>query len=172
MLPPINLMQWIADNKASLTPPVCNKQVYDDGDFIIMVVGGPNSRKDYHFDPGAEFFYQLKGDMVLRVIENGAPKDISIKEGEIFLLPPNTHHSPQRFANTAGLVIERKRKSGERDGFAWYCDQCHNLLYEVAVPVENIVDDLPPLLAAFWASEKARTCSRCGHVLAPPQPKA
>ena len=168
MLPPINLKQWIEDNKDRLKPPVCNKEVYEAGDFIIMVVGGPNARKDYHYDAGPEFFHQLQGDMVLRVIENGAPKDIPIREGEIFLLPPNTHHSPQRKADTVGLVIERKRQPGERDGFAWYCDNCHALLHEESIPVENIVDDLPPALARFWASEQARTCKKCGQVLAPP----
>jgi 3-hydroxyanthranilate 3,4-dioxygenase len=172
MLPPINLHQWIEDNKASLQPPVCNKQVYEAGDFIIMVVGGPNSRKDYHYDPGAEFFYQLKGDMLLRVIENGVPRDFTIREGEVFLLPPNTHHSPQRFANTVGLVIERKRAPGELDGFAWYCENCNSLLRQEDIPVEDIVTDLPPALARFWSSVDARTCKKCGHLLAPPQPKA
>lgn len=171
MFAPINLQQWIEENQASLRPPVCNKQVFEAGDFIIMVVGGPNSRKDYHFDPGAEFFYQLKGDMVLRVIENGAPKDIAIREGDVFLLPPNTHHSPQRKADTVGLVIERKRQPGERDGFAWYCENCHNLLHEESIPVEDIVDDLPPALARFWNSMEARTCKRCGQVLAAPEPR-
>jgi 3-hydroxyanthranilate 3,4-dioxygenase len=172
LLPPINLNAWIEENKAALQPPVCNKQVYEAGDFIIMVVGGPNSRKDYHYDPGAEFFYQLKGDMVLRVIENGIPKDVTIHEGEIFLLPPNTHHSPQRFANTVGLVIERKRAPGEQDGFAWYCENCNAQLHQESLPVEDIVTDLPPALARFWASEEARTCKQCGHVLAPPATKA
>lgn len=108
MLPPINLQQWTETHKDKLKPPVCNQQVYEAGDFIIIVVGGPNSRKDYHDDPGEEFFYQLKGNMILRIIENDRPKDIPIKEGEIFLLPPHVPHSPQRFENTAGLVIERK----------------------------------------------------------------
>lgn len=171
MLPPINLKQWIEEHKEQLKPPVCNQQVYETGDFIIMVVGGPNSRKDYHDDPGEEFFYQLKGDMVLRVMEKSGPRDITIKEGEIFLLPSHVHHSPQRFENTVGMVIERKRAPQEMDGFAWYCDKCHNKLYQEAVLLKSIVDDLPPLFKRFWDSEEHRTCKKCHHVMPLPQKK-
>ena len=126
ILPPINFKNWIEDNMELLKPPVCNKVVYEDTEFIIMVVGGPNTRKDYHVDEGEEFFYQLEGKMILRIIENGAPKDIKINEGEIFLLPPTVPHSPQRFEISVGLVIERKRTEEELDGFQWYCDKCNN----------------------------------------------
>ena len=167
MIPPINLQQWIEAHKEQLKPPVCNQQVYDAGDLIIMVVGGPNSRKDYHDDPGEEFFYQLKGDMILRIMENGKPKDILIKEGEIFLLPPHVHHSPQRFENTVGLVIERKRQPNELDGFVWYCDKCHHKLHHEEVSLKSIVKDLPPLFKRFWDSEEHRTCKQCRHVMPP-----
>ena len=130
ILPPINFKKWINDNRDLLKPPVCNKIVYEDTEFIIMVVGGPNARKDYHVDEGEEFFYQIEGKMILRIMENGKPKDIEINEGEIFLLPPKVPHSPQRFKNTVGLVIERKRRKNELDGFQWYCEQCDRLLYE------------------------------------------
>lgn len=172
MLPPINLQKWIEQHKDKLKPPVCNQQVYEQGDFIIMIIGGPNTRKDYHDDPGEEFFYQLKGDMCLRVMENGKPRDISIKEGEVFLLPSHVHHSPQRFENTIGLVIERKRAEGELDGFAWYCDRCHGQLYSEYVPLKSIVADLPPLFKRFWDSEEKRTCKTCGHVMPLPEKKA
>jgi 3-hydroxyanthranilate 3,4-dioxygenase len=169
MLPPINLKKWIDENRENLRPPVCNKQVYEMGDFIIMVIGGPNNRKDYHEDPGEEFFYQLEGDMVLRVMENGAPRDIKIREGEIFLLPSFVHHSPQRFANTVGLVIERKRAAGELDAFAWYCDACHHPLHKKSVSLQNIETDLPPIFKEFWATPTLHTCSKCGHVMQPPK---
>lgn len=165
MLPPINFMKWIEDNKDKLKPPVCNQQVYEAGDFIIMVVGGPNSRKDYHDDPSEEFFYQLRGQMVLRIMEDGRPKDIAIKEGEIFLLPQHVHHSPQRFENTAGLVIERKRRPDEKDGFLWYCDKCNAVLHQVSLSLKSIVKDLPPLFKSFWDSEELRTCKHCHHVM-------
>jgi len=117
VIPPINFKKWIKDNHHLLKPPVGNKIVYDRGDFIIMVVGGPNSRKDYHVDPVEEFFYQIEGDMILKIIEDGNQVDINIKEGEIFLLPKNIPHSPQRFKNTVGLVVEYKREEGERTLF-------------------------------------------------------
>ena len=165
MLPPINLQKWIADHQDALRPPVCNKQIYEMGDFIIMAIGGPNNRKDYHDDPGEEFFYQIKGDMVLRVMENGRPRDVKIKEGELFLLPSHVHHSPQRFADTVGLVIERKRATDELDGFIWYCDNCHAVLHKEYVALQNIVTDLPPLFKRFWDDEHARTCKQCAHVM-------
>lgn len=168
MRPPFNLRQWIEDHRDQLRPPVCNKQVYDVGDFIIMIIGGPNIRKDYHDDPGEELFYQLEGDMVLRIIEDGKPRDIEIREGDMFLLPPHVHHSPQRFENTAGLVIERKRQEGELDGFVWYCDSCHTKIHEHYIPLKSIVEDLPKVFSAFWESEDNRTCGNCGDVLQKP----
>ena len=133
-----------------------------------MVVGGPNTRKDYHIDEGEEFFYQLEGDMNLRIIENGIPRDVPINEGDIFLLPPKVPHSPQRLKNTVGLVIERKRRSGELDGFQWYCDNCHSLLYEKYLPLTDIVKQLPPIFNGFWNNEDARTCNSCNAYLEKP----
>jgi len=168
MLPPINFQDWINKNRHLLKPPVGNKVVYEDAEFIIMVVGGPNTRKDYHIDEGEEFFYQLEGDMVLRIMENGNPKDISIKEGEIFLLPSKVPHSPQRFENTVGLVVERKRNADELDGFQWYCDECNALLYEKYFHLTDIVKQLPPLFTSFWENKNARTCGTCNAFLEKP----
>ena len=134
IIPPINFKKWIDENRELLKPPVCNKVVYEDTEFIIMVVGGPNTRKDYHVDEGEEFFYQLEGKMTLRIIEDGKPKDIHINEGEIFLLPPKVPHSPQRYENSIGLVIERKRTKDELDGFQWYCDKCGLSLIHISEP--------------------------------------
>ena len=168
MLPPINFKNWIDENRHLLKPPVGNKVVYENTEFIIMVVGGPNTRKDYHIDEGEEFFYQLEGRMVLRIIENESPKDININEGEIFLLPPKVPHSPQRFENTVGLVIERKRRKDELDAFQWYCDECHTLLYEYFFPLTNIVTQLPPIFDGFWKDDDARTCECCSAYLEKP----
>ena len=168
MLPPINFKNWIEENRHLLKPPVGNKVVYEDTEFIIMVVGGPNTRKDYHIEEGEEFFYQLEGGMILRIIENGKPKDINIDEGEIFLLPPKIPHSPQRFENTIGLVIERKRREDELDAFQWYCDKCHVLLYEKYLPLTNIVTQLPPIFEGFWNNDDARTCKNCNAYLEKP----
>ena len=108
-LQPINFKKWIDEHRHLLKPPVGNQQVWEDREFIVMVVGGPNSRTDFHINEGEEFFYQVEGDINLRVIEDGKPTDLPIREGEIFLLPPRVPHSPQRPAGTVGLVIERKR---------------------------------------------------------------
>ena len=168
MLPPINFKNWIDKNRHLLKPPVGNQVVYEDTELIIMVVGGPNTRKDYHIDEGEEFFYQLEGRMVLRIIENKKTEDININEGEIFLLPPKVPHSPQRFENTVGLVIERKRRKGELDAFQWYCDKCHTLLYEYFFPLTNIVTQLPPIFDGFWKDDDARTCKYCSAYLEKP----
>ena len=163
---PFNFKKWIEDNRHLLKPPVGNQQVYKgNDDFIVMVVGGPNSRKDYHYDEGEEFFYQLEGDIVLKIIEDGKPKDIEIKEGEIFLLPPKVPHSPRRPANTVGLVIERYRRAGEKDGFIWHCENCGTLLHEEYVELTDIVTQLPPIMERFWSNTDLRTCKSCGTVM-------
>jgi 3-hydroxyanthranilate 3,4-dioxygenase len=131
----------------------------------VMIVGGPNARKDYHVDPGEEFFYQLEGDMVLKTMQNGKPVDVPIHQGEILLLPALVPHSPQRQANSVGLVIERRRHPGERDGFQWYCENCSNLLYEEFVELTNIETQFPPIFDRFFASKERRTCSRCATVM-------
>lgn len=159
-----NFRQWIDDHRDELRPPVCNRQVFDEDDFIVMVVGGPNSRDDYHIDEGPEFFYQLEGDMLLKTIQDGERVDIPIREGDILLLPPRVPHSPQRFTDTVGLVVERKRLEHELDGFQWYCDDCDALLYEEFVHVTDIVAQLPPIFDRFYASEEHRTCQQCGAV--------
>lgn len=162
-----NFRKWIDDHRHLLKPPVCNQQVFEENDFIVMVVGGPNSRTDYHYDEGPEFFYQLEGNMLLRTIQDGSRVDVSIGEGEILLLPPKIPHSPQRFANTVGLVVERKRLAEELDGFMWYCENCDNLLYEEYLYVDDIVGQLPPIFDRFYGSASNRTCKKCGTVMPP-----
>jgi len=127
-----------------------------------MVVGGPNSRTDYHYDEGPEFFYQVEGDMLLKVMEDGQPRDITIREGEIFLLPPRVPHSPQRFQNTVGLVIERKRLENENDGLMWFCEKCNHLLYEEYFVLTDIETQFGAVFEKFYGSEERRTCSSCG----------
>ncbi len=160
-----NFKQWIDEHRDVLQPPVCNKQVFSDSEFIIMVVGGPNSRKDYHYDEGEEFFYQLEGDMLLKTIQGGKPVDIPIREGEIFLLPARMPHSPQRFANTVGLVIERQRREDEKDGFMWFCENCDHKIYEEYFHLTDIETQLTPVFDRFWSNKVNRTCSQCGMVM-------
>jgi 3-hydroxyanthranilate 3,4-dioxygenase len=168
---PFNLQAWIDEHRHLLKPPVGNKCVFD-GDFIVMVVGGPNARTDYHVDEGPEWFYQLEGEMVLRVQEHadgadGQPsiaRDIPIRAGETFLLPPRVPHSPQRMAGSIGLVIERKRLPHERDGLQWYCERCNHKLYEEFFQLGDIEKDFPPVFDRFYASRDHRTCKSCGHL--------
>jgi 3-hydroxyanthranilate 3,4-dioxygenase len=168
---PFNLQQWINDNRHLLKPPVGNQQVYlDNKDFIVMIVGGPNSRKDYHYEDAEELFYQIEGDIVVKTIQDGKPVDIPIKEGEMFLLPPRVPHSPQRGANTIGLVIERYRKPDEMDACMWFCEQCNNKLYEEFFPLKDIVNQLPKVMSDFYSSLEKRTCKQCGGIMEPPMP--
>lgn len=164
----INFREWIDEHRHLLKPPVGNRQVFDHAEFIVMVVGGPNERKDFHYNEGEEFFYQVEGDMVLRVMDEGTPRDVKIREGDIYLLPPRVPHSPQRPAHTVGLVIERKRREGERDGLLWFCEQCNEKLHEDYFVLENIVTQMPPIMERFFASEKLRTCRSCGTIMQAP----
>ena len=162
---PFNLKQWIDEHRHMLKPPVGNKQVYEDADFIIMVVGGPNARKDYHFNEGEEFFYQLEGDIVVRIQEDGKAVEVPLNEGDIFLLPPRVPHSPVRSANSVGLVIERKRKRGEKDGLLWFCENCNNKLYEEYFELESIEKDFLPVFKRYYSSPELRTCDECGTMM-------
>lgn len=162
---PINFKQWIDANRHLLKPPVGNKVVYQDGEFIIMVVGGPNTRKDFHVDPAEEFFYQLEGEMVLRVVEEGRIVDLPLHAGDILRLPPQIPHSPQRFANSVGLVIERRRRPGELDGLQWYCEQCGHLLYQEFFPLTDIEKQFPPIINRFFSSLSLRTCKHCHQIM-------
>ncbi len=168
VLRPFNFRQWIDEHRPLLKPPVGNKLVFQDTEFIIMVVGGPNARKDFHIDPAEEFFYQLEGDMVLRVAEAGVIRDVPIRAGDILLLPPGVPHSPQRSAGSIGLVIERQRRAGELDGLQWYCERCSTLLYEEYFPLTNIETQFPPVFARFFDSVAHRTCRQCGQLMAAP----
>jgi 3-hydroxyanthranilate 3,4-dioxygenase len=165
---PFNLRLWIDQNRHQLKPPVGNKLLFQDSQFIVMAVGGPNSRKDFHHDPGEEFFYQLEGDMVLRIVEGNRPTDVPIREGDVFLLPAEVPHSPQRPAGSVGIVVERRRGAQELDGFSWYCDQCGNRLFMERVAVGNIETELPAIFARFYGSVEHRTCKVCGALMAAP----
>ena len=170
MTPPFNLLGWIEHNRAQLVPPVGNKLLFRDSALIIMAVGGPNSRKDFHHDPSEELFYQVEGDMLLRTVQDGRRVDIPIRQGDVFLLPPEVPHSPQRPAGSVGIVVERRRNPGELDGFSWYCEHCGQRLYIERVAVGNIETELPQIFARFYSSLAHRTCNACGNVLQAPSP--
>jgi 3-hydroxyanthranilate 3,4-dioxygenase len=165
---PFNFKKWIDEHRHLLKPPVGNKLVYEDAEFIVQVVGGPNSRKDYHFDEGEEFFYQLEGEILVKIQEDGKSVDVPIKEGEIFLLPPRIPHNPVRGANTVGLVIERKRRDGELDGLMWFCERCNAKLYEEYFVLTDITTQFQGVFNRFYSDESLRTCKNCGNVMQPP----
>jgi len=179
---PINFKRWIDEHRHLLKPPVGNQQIWANREFMVTVVGGPNSRTDFHINQGEEFFYQVEGDIVLRVVDD-SPKasgahalddetsspdegpvflDVPIAEGEIYLLPPGVPHSPQRPAGTIGLVLERQRRPEELDGFRWYCPGCNAKLYEEYVHVHDLVTQLPPIFERFYGNVKNSTCKSCG----------
>lgn len=163
---PFNLKQWIDDNRDLLKPPVGNKNLYTEaGDYIVMIVGGPNARKDYHYNETEELFYQLEGDILLKIQENDKAVEIPIRAGEMFLLPAKVPHSPIRSEGSVGLVIERKRTSDHMDGLIWYCDSCNNKLHETYFPLTNIEKDFLPRFKEFYRSKHKLTCKRCGTVM-------
>lgn len=157
-----NFQKWIDKHRHLLKPPVGNKMVWPDREFIVMVVGGPNERTDFHVNEGEEFFYQLEGSMILKVIDDqGKIRDIPLDAGDIYLLPPKTPHSPQRHAGSIGLVVERQRREGELDGLQWYCKNCHQKLYEEYFPLKNIEKDFGAVFERYYNSEHT-TCKFCG----------
>jgi 3-hydroxyanthranilate 3,4-dioxygenase len=160
---PINFRKWIDEHRHLLKPPVGNQLVWENREFSVMVVGGPNSRTDYHVNEGEEFFYQVEGDIVLKVMEHGKPKDIEIRAGDIFLLPPRVPHSPQRPAGSVGLVLERKRLEHEQDGFMWFCPRCGQKMYEEFLRVTNLVEQLPPVFERFYGDPSRSKCKGCGY---------
>lgn len=168
LFPVVNFKKWIDDNRHLLKPPVGNKCIWENGDYIAMVIGGPNSRKDYHYNGTPEFFYQVEGDIVLKIIDDGVPKDIHIREGDVYLLPPNVPHSPQRGPNTIGLVIESKRPGDMEDALMWFCENCGNQLHQEPFLLKNIETDMPVLFDKFYNSKELCTCDKCGtHMDAP-----
>ena len=165
---PINLQAWIDEHRHLLKPPVGNKCIIDD-EYIVMIVGGPNARIDYHFEDGPEWFFQLEGEMVLRIQEDGAARDIPIRAGETFYLPPRVPHSPQRMPGSVGLVIERKRLPHEDDALMWFCVSCNHKLYEESFHLVDIEQDFFRVFERFYRDEHLRTCTQCGTLNPRPQ---
>jgi 3-hydroxyanthranilate 3,4-dioxygenase len=164
---PFNLPKWIEENKHLLIPPVANKNLYiDSGDYIVMIVGGPNARKDYHYNETEELFYQLEGEITVYIQENGKKKAMTLSAGDMFLLPAKLPHSPSRTENSIGLVIERKRENlGLKDGLLWFCDNCNHKLHEVYFELHNIEKDFLSYFKEYYNSEEKRTCEKCGTIM-------
>ena len=163
--PPFNFQKWLDENRHLLKPPVANKNLYPESDdYIVMVVAGPNARKDYHYNETEEWFYQLEGNINVRIQEDGKPRDIKLGPGDMFLCPANTPHSPGRSEGSIGLVVERVREGrGFKDGLMWFCDNCNTKLHDVRFELKNIEKDFLPRFKEFYGSKDLRTCKSCGH---------
>jgi len=164
---PFNINKWIEEHRHEMKPPVGNRNLYEEaGDYIVMMVAGPNARKDYHYNETEELFYQLEGDILVKIQEDGKAVDVHIKEGEMFLLPAKTPHSPHREAGTMGLVIEVKRADREMvDGLMWFCEKCNHKLHETYFVLNDIEKDFFPRFREYYNSEELRTCKQCGHIM-------
>tara|TARA_B110000444_G_C18851170_1_gene605736 strand:- start:7499 stop:8029 length:531 start_codon:yes stop_codon:yes gene_type:complete len=165
---PFNLHKWIEENRNLLKPPVGNKNLYKEaGDFIVMIVGGPNARKDYHYNESEELFFQIEGEINVRIQENGQAVDVPIRPGEMFLLPAKVPHSPIRSEGSVGLVIEKVRKgTNDLDGLMWFCEKCNHNLHETFFPLTNIEKDFIPRFKDFYTNKKLRTCDQCDTEMA------
>lgn len=167
-LKPINLWKFIEEHKDQLKPPVNNKVIWKDAEIMVMLLGGPNKRRDFHVDPSEEVFYQLKGDCYVEIInDQGKREVITVREGEMFHLPANVPHSPHRVADTIGIVIERNRKEGELESFVWFCDKCDHEMHRVTIQLTNIEVQVKQAIEAFNGSLELRTCKNCGYVMPP-----
>ncbi|KAK1781953.1 3-hydroxyanthranilic acid dioxygenase [Copromyces sp. CBS 386.78] len=160
---PVNLPKWLEENSHLLKPPINNYCVYND-DFTVMIVGGPNARTDYHINQTPEWFYQYKGAMMLKVVDDGNFRDIIIREGEMFLLPGNTPHNPVRFADTVGIVLEQKRPADAIDRMRWYCQNCKEIVHEASFHCTDLGTQIKAAVEAFKSDEQLRTCKKCGEL--------
>ncbi|KAF3189562.1 3-hydroxyanthranilic acid dioxygenase [Orbilia oligospora] len=160
---PLNLPKWLKENSHLLQPPINNYCVYNE-DFTVMIVGGAsgNARTDYHINTTPEWFYQYKGPMVLKIVDDGIFRDIIIREGDMFLLPPNTPHNPVRFADTVGIVLEQKRPEGNLDRLRWYCQDCKEVVYEDAFYCTDLGTQIKEAVNKFRSDDSLRTCKNCG----------
>lgn len=162
----LNLLKVIEDNKELLKPPVNNKVLWEDSELIVMLLGGPNRRRDFHVDPSDELFYQVKGSCYVECINQDEKREVvEVKEGEMFMLPANVPHSPHRIADTYGIVVERKRAEGELEDFVWFCDNCNQQMHKVTIQLTNIEIQVKQAIEEFNASPDLRTCENCGHVM-------
>ncbi|KAK4516377.1 uncharacterized protein ATC70_011348 [Mucor velutinosus] len=164
--PPINFPKWVKENSNKLQPPVNNFLLFKGQDTIIMVVGGPNKRTDYHINETEEWFYQVKGNLTIKVVDDGVFRDIEVEEGDMFLLPPNTPHNPVRYQDTIGIVVERVRLSHHIDSLRWYCEKenCREIVYQESFHCVDLGTQLKPVIERFAESEALRTCKKCGHL--------
>lgn len=167
ILKPFNLNNWISENRHLLKPPVGNKNIYvDSDDYIVMIVAGPNARKDFHYNQTEELFYQLEGTIKIIIQLDGKREELTLNPGDMYLNPANLPHSPVRLEGSIGLVIERKRVGKNyTDGLLWFCEKCNTKLHEVFFELQDIEKDFLVHYKHYYASENLRTCQSCGYIM-------
>lgn len=170
VMPPINLKEWVEKNRDQLKPPVGNKYLYDGKDFFVMVISGPNARNDFHVTKSEEYFYQVQGDITVRIREEGEIKDFKVREGETMFIPANVPHSPQRPPGTIGVVVERVRPEGEMEHLVFYCEKCGELVHDIEFDCKDIVKHFRETMESFWKDDARRTCKNCGRKVERPVP--
>lgn len=170
VMPPINLKTWVEENRHLLKPPVGNKYLYSGQDFFVMVIGGPNARNDFHVTASEEYFYQVKGDIVVKIREDGKVRDIPVREGETFFIPSNVPHCPCRPPGTIGVVVERTRPPGEMEHQVFYCGKCGELVEDIEFDCRDIVEHFRDTMEGFWKDDARRTCKKCGTRIEKPGP--
>lgn len=170
-LPPLNLKSWVEEHRHLLRPPVGNQYLYRGKDFFVMVVGGPNARNDFHITASEEFFYQVQGDITVRIREDGRIIDHRVREGDTFFIPPNVPHSPQRGPNTIGIVVERVRPPEEKEHLVFYCERCGERVHDIEFACRDIVEHFRDTMEAFWKNDALRTCRKCGTRVEKPAPR-
>lgn len=163
---PIDALQWATDNADQLRPPVCNKRIFKGEELDCMLVAGPNERSDFHINPTEEFFYQIKGRLVLTVLEDcddgKRRREIKIDQGKCYLLPALIPHNPRREEESLGLVIERRRPSGAQDKIVWYCRGCNAILNEYSFQCKDLdVNILEAINSNNHFSDQL--CTLCGN---------
>jgi 3-hydroxyanthranilate 3,4-dioxygenase len=150
-----------------------NSILWQEADSLAFVARGREYRSEFHVDPSDEIMYMVKGDMALHHITPDGKRQVTmLRQGEIMHCPAGTPHSPRFAPDSLVLVIERKRKAGEKDRFLWFCEACDAKLFETERHVADYRED--PVSRAyeeFYGSEQHRTCKACGHVTPVPPRK-
>ncbi|WP_428265986.1 3-hydroxyanthranilate 3,4-dioxygenase [Haliangium sp.] len=166
---PVDVSGWVEASLARPTAAFLHHELFWDQGFIVKLFDGPtpDQRSDFHINTSPEFFYQLRGDMFCRLREHGRVVDVTVKPGEMFVIPALVPHLNRRAPGSLGLVIHQQRQPGAKDAVAWYCDECGHQLHRVDYDFEDLLAQLPPLVRAFLADDDKRTCGRCGWVMPP-----
>jgi 3-hydroxyanthranilate 3,4-dioxygenase len=145
--------------------------LWQEAESLAFVARGRDYRSEFHINPADELMYQVKGTMQLHYRTPDGKEEVAVlDEGAVIFTPAGTPHSPRFPSDAYALIVERKRRPGEIDRFQWFCARCDNLLHEEEFVVADYRDD--PVSQAyrnFYTSLAARTCARCGEVMAKPE---